>query len=155
IVGFPHDLLKPLNWKEHENPARASIMSTLRNLGFDVEIFEWRLDKTDGLYLVNELPQPLAYSMGSEEKLESRVESQAEWARILDDKRYVRVGWVFITPTGEMETIAGKFLDWAEAELDRRYGSIRKRVDKPVVQKISLCPELMISIARANFADSR
>jgi len=73
------DDLYVVSLSEDEN---ERVISALQNLGFDVEIFEWRLDKTaDGLYLIRELPQPLAYSTGSGEKLEARVESQAEWAR--------------------------------------------------------------------------
>lgn len=115
--------------------------------GFRVEVFEWNLKKTEhGLYVVEELKRS-EYGLGGEERWEHRLEGIAIWARILDDPRYDYVAWVSIRPLGDMGELAEQFLRYAESELARKYGSTRRQLEGPLFQKVSLSPELLLSIA--------
>ena len=120
-------------------------------LGVDLEIFMWPLKREYGLFVVDGEQSELV-SLGSHEEWEYRPESHTEWVRILEGD-YEYVAWISMRPREDkvsrkidMEKIAKEFLDWAEEELKRRYDKIRKPVENPISQPISLSPELLLSI---------
>jgi hypothetical protein len=120
-------------------------------LGVDLEIFMWPLKREYGLFVVDGEQSELV-SLGSHEEWEYRPESHTEWVRILEGD-YEYVAWISIRPREDkvsrkisMEKIAKEFLDWAEEELKRRYDKIRRPVENPISQSISLSPELLLSI---------
>jgi len=114
--------------------------------GVDLAVFEWHLEKSDSLYEVRELSEPISISLGAVEDWEFKPERSAEYAQILEGN-FDLVLWVSLSPVGGMEELANEFLNWAEGELERRYRDKRKEVEGPLRQEISLCPDLMISVA--------
>jgi len=114
--------------------------------GFNVDVFKWMLKWTETaegpLYVVeDEIRRPLA--VGGCEELDLKPESYKPWAYLLEG-RYRHLLWASIRPKGDMEEAAEEFLNWAEHELEKFR---RKPCKHPIRQKVSLSPELLISIA--------
>lgn len=121
--------------------------------GVEVEYLEWDLERREtrtrvngrkevNYIAVNEKPKWLV--LGVYEDWYFKPESHAEWSKWLEeDCEYV--AWISIKPKGDLEFLAKEFLDWAEMEILSKRP--REPLPKRIRQKVSLSPELLISIA--------
>jgi len=124
--------------------------------GFDLDVFKWyiegvrfiRVDGKERTYFRVKGYETFYFSVGALSDWEPRPESSAEWSKVLMGD-YEYVAWVSVKPKGDMEEIAKCFLDWGERELEKRFGEIRIKVEKPIRQCVSLSPELAVSIAES------
>lgn len=133
--------------------------------GFDVEVFEWRVERKltktrfDGKAELNFLItdfNKFSFSVGAFEDWEPKLEKAAEWADILESECKF-VAWIRLKPVldamglVDVEKLIGEFLDWGESELFNRFGSKRIELKEKVLQKITLCPEILVSVVEGYY----
>ncbi|RLF93774.1 hypothetical protein DRN52_06020 [Thermococci archaeon] len=108
-----------------------------------MEIHEWRVGRAYGQFIIESLAPPREAYIGEPKLPEFAPKATDAWAEELE--RSERVLWMRVALHGALEEVAKTFLDRVEREILSRMP--RRPEENPIEQKISLSPDLLVSIS--------